>query len=154
MGDYDIPALLEYIRAETGYEKTAYVGHSQGTTQLFYGLAHNESYYAEYISVFLAFGPVLELTHCKSDLLTFFAKHDTLVVDTCELFGIYEWFPANWIDTEAMALICGVIPEICEIGVGIIADEDTDLDDSVRLNDYIGGHFPSGASLRSLEHYA
>ena len=28
MGDYDIPALLVYIRSVTGFEKTAYIGHS------------------------------------------------------------------------------------------------------------------------------
>jgi lysosomal acid lipase/cholesteryl ester hydrolase len=152
MGDYDLPAAIEYVISSTGYPKIAYVGHSQGTTQLFYGLAHNEDYFADKISVFLAFGPVLQLTHCKSDLLYFFAQHDTLIIDTCELFGIYEFFPANWIDTTFMKLMCGVIPELCEFGIYLICDEDVDLDDSTRLNDYMG-HFPSGTSLKSLDHY-
>ena len=32
MGDYDIPAVTEYIINITGHPKIAYVGHSQGTT--------------------------------------------------------------------------------------------------------------------------
>jgi len=152
MGDFDLPAFLEYVTALTGYQKVAYIGHSQGTTQLFYGLSHNESYYAERISVFLAMGPVLELTHCQSDLLDFIAHNDALIIDTCELFGIYDMFPANWLTTGAMRLMCGIIPEICDFGVYLICDEDTDLDDTDRLNIYMG-HFPSGTSLMCLDHY-
>lgn len=63
-------------------------------------------------------------------------------------------FPANWFDTGAMSLICGTIPQLCEFGVYLLCDEDTDLDDSTRLNDYVGGHFPAGTSLNSLIHYA
>ena len=39
MGDYDIPANLEYICKLTGQEKVTYVGHSMGTTQMFYAMA-------------------------------------------------------------------------------------------------------------------
>jgi hypothetical protein len=102
----------------------------------------------------LAFGPVLELTHCKSDLLTFVAENDQLIIDTCDLFGIYDMFPANWFDTGAMKLICGNIPQLCEFGVYLTTDEDIDLDDKTRLNDYVAGHFPAGTSLNCLVHYA
>jgi len=85
--------------------------------------------------------------------LTFIAKNDKLLIDTCELFHIYDMFPANWLDTGAMKLICGVLPPLCEFGVYILCDEDTDLDDSTRLNDYVGGHFPAGTSLKCLVHY-
>ena len=39
MGRFDIPAVVEYILDHTGQEKLSYIGHSQGTTQLFVGLA-------------------------------------------------------------------------------------------------------------------
>ena len=32
MGTKDLPAVLEMITEKTGYERVAYVGHSQGTT--------------------------------------------------------------------------------------------------------------------------
>jgi pimeloyl-ACP methyl ester carboxylesterase len=153
MGDYDLPAAIEYVIQTNKYPKVAYVGHSQGTTQLFAALAHNEDYFADKISVFIATGPVLQLTHCSSDLLHFIAEHDALIIDTCELFGIYDMFPANYIDTAFMKLVCGVIPELCEFGVSLLCDEDTSLDDDTRLNVYMG-HFPSGTSLKCLDHYA
>ncbi len=153
MGDYDLPAAIEYVIATNEYPKVAYVGHSQGTTQMFYGLAKNEDYFADKVSVFLAFGPVLRLTHCQSELLFFIANHDALILDTLELFGIYDMFPANWFDTTFMKLACGIIPELCEFGVYLLCDEDVSLDDATRLNVYMD-HFPSGSSLKSLDHYA
>ena len=76
MGDYDVPAALDFVIQSTGYKKVAYVGHSQGTTQMFYALAHNEAYFADRVSIFLAFGPVTQLSHASSDLIYFIAKND------------------------------------------------------------------------------
>jgi hypothetical protein len=96
---------------------------------MFYALAHNEAYFANKVSIFLAFGPVMQLSHASSNLIYFVAKNNELIVDTCELFGIYDIFPANWITTGAMRLICGVIPELCNFGAYLVCDEDASLDD-------------------------
>lgn len=120
---------------------------------MFYALATNEDYFASRVNVFVALGPVLKLTHCKSSLIQFVANHRTLLTDTCQLLGIYEFFPANWMTTGAMRLLCGTIPALCDLGVFLVADEDTSLDDPVRLPVYLG-HFPSGTSLNCLLHYA
>lgn len=32
MGKYDVPAVIDYIQSQTGGQKVAYAGHSQGTT--------------------------------------------------------------------------------------------------------------------------
>ena len=61
MGLYDIPASLDYITTLTGHAKVAYIGHSQGTTQMFYGLAENEAYYKDKLSIFVALAPVTML---------------------------------------------------------------------------------------------
>lgn len=121
---------------------------------MYFALAENEAEIAQYVSIFFALGPVMELSHIKSDLLDFFAHNYELVVDTCELLGIYDMFPANYLDNFAMQLLCGYIPELCELGISLLCDEDTDLDDTTRLEDYTGGHFPSGTSLYCLAHYA
>jgi len=120
---------------------------------MYYALATNEEFFADKISVFIALGPVMKLTHCKSNLLQFVAKNDALLVDTCKVLGIYEFFPANWLTTGGFRLICGTIPALCKFGTFLIADEDTSLDNTDRLSVYLG-HFPSGTSLRCLEHYA
>lgn len=119
---------------------------------MFYALATNEAYIKTRVNLFAALGPVTKLTHCKSALIQLFSTFKVLLVDTCELLGIYEFFPANWLTTGAFRLLCGTIPALCELGDYLIADEDISLDDTNRLQVYMG-HFPSGTSLRSLDHY-
>jgi lysosomal acid lipase/cholesteryl ester hydrolase len=80
------------------------------------------------------------------------AHHDTLLIDTCDTLGIYEFFSANWLTTGAMRLICSALPSLCELGDYLIADEDISLDNEDRLTVYMG-HFPSGTSLNCLLHY-
>ena len=119
MGDLDITTEIDYALRVTGEKKLAYIGHSQGkilannflgTTQMFYGLSHNEAFYADRVSVFVALGPVMQLTHCKSSLIHFFADFRSLIVNTAGTLGFYEFFPAGYITTGAMRIICGTIP--------------------------------------------
>ena len=42
MGLYDDPANIRMIKDVTGVDKVFYLGYSQGTIQMFYGLAHLE----------------------------------------------------------------------------------------------------------------
>jgi lysosomal acid lipase/cholesteryl ester hydrolase len=119
---------------------------------MFYALSHNEDYFANKVSLFIALGPVTQMNDASSDLIYFIAKNDAWIIETCEIFGIYDMFPANWITTGAMRLICGVIPELCNFGAYLICDEDASLDTQDRLDDYMG-HFPSGTSLKCLDHY-
>ena len=32
LGDYDLPAQIDYVREKTGVQRVSYVGHSQGTS--------------------------------------------------------------------------------------------------------------------------
>lgn len=152
MGDDDITTEISYILGITKQPKLAYIGHSQGTSQMYWALSHNEDFFADKVSLFVALGPVMRLSHSKSSLINIFAQADTLIVDTCDLLGIYEFFPANWLTTGAMRLLCGTIPTLCELGIYLIADEDMSLNDDSRVQVYMG-HFPSGTSLRTLDHY-
>lgn len=40
MGDYDLPALIDFTRKMTGVKKVSYVSHSLGTTEMFYALSN------------------------------------------------------------------------------------------------------------------
>ncbi len=91
---------------------------------MFSALTYNEDFLAERISAFIALGPVLKLTHCKSTLvyLAAYAQDDLLYL--ANLLGIYEFFPANWLTTGTFRIMCGFFPEICETGIYLIVDED------------------------------
>lgn len=45
MADYDLPALLEFILQKTKVQNVSYIGHSQGTIQMFVGLSENLEYF-------------------------------------------------------------------------------------------------------------
>lgn len=68
------------------------------------------------------------------------------------MLGIYEFFPAGWLTTGAMRLLCGTIPGFCNLGLWLVTDEDTTLNDPARAQVYLG-HFPSGTSMKTLDHY-
>jgi len=75
MGEGDIPGILSYIRSYHGDVKVAYIGHSQGTSQMFSELSLNQDYYADKVSIFLALGPVMRLTNSGSSLIQFFGAN-------------------------------------------------------------------------------
>ena len=57
-GKYDLPAFLEHIKKTTHPKnKITYLGHSQGTTQMFYMMATNHSYIHDNINLFIGLGP-------------------------------------------------------------------------------------------------
>ena len=47
MATFDQPAFIDKILSETGQEKLTYLGFSQGGSQLIYGLAKNQEYFAD-----------------------------------------------------------------------------------------------------------
>ena len=65
MAEYDLPASLAYARQVSGAAKVTYIGHSQGTTQMFAALsfANIRPKVAPYINRFYALAPVVYLNH-------------------------------------------------------------------------------------------
>ena len=68
MGDYDLPAQIQFVKTHTGQEKITYIGHSQGTTQMFYALTtkKNQQFLKNSINLFVATAPVTKIKHTES----------------------------------------------------------------------------------------
>ena len=60
MAEFDQPALWEYIMKVTGVEKITYIGHSQGTTQMFASLSLYPEFYQKHMIRFVAVAPVIK----------------------------------------------------------------------------------------------
>merc|ERR1712012_969766 len=54
MGYYDLPASIEKVLAISGAEKLSIVGHSQGTSQTWYSMAHKQDFLAERVHRYVA----------------------------------------------------------------------------------------------------
>ena len=59
MGIYDQPANIEKILEVTGKPKLTYIGYSQGTTQMIYGLALKYDYFADRLNNVLLVSPCM-----------------------------------------------------------------------------------------------
>lgn len=58
MGRYDCVANITKMKETSGADKVFFIGYSQGSVQMFYGLAHREEeFFAESIHKFLAMAP-------------------------------------------------------------------------------------------------
>ena len=71
LGEYDLPAQIDKVRLVTGQDKITYIGHSQGTSQMFYALTTNNKEIAAKVNLFIALAPVVTFNHVSSTLKTF-----------------------------------------------------------------------------------
>lgn len=70
MADYDQPALWKYVLEQTGAEKITYMGHSQGTVQMFAAMCGSESdFFQDHMMRFVAIAPFVKLQNVSSALL-------------------------------------------------------------------------------------
>ena len=74
MGLYDAPAFIDHIRNETGQSKVSYIGHSQGTSQMFSAMSQDHEFWKERLNVFIALAPVTKLTYTGSELFKFLSE--------------------------------------------------------------------------------
>ena len=54
MGYYDLPASIDYIIENTGASKVTVIGHSQGTSQMWYALSKRQDFFAEKVNRFIS----------------------------------------------------------------------------------------------------
>jgi gastric triacylglycerol lipase len=150
MADYDLPAGFKYITTYTGQQRISYAGHSQGTTQMWAALSEGNPVVKAHLKHFLAIAPVSYIGNCGSTLLNILARRD--VIFLLKLLNVQEFLSPNWFLTNAGVEVCRVFNFLCKEGVQVIADSNPDIDNYERM-DVVLGHFPSGTSLKTLNHW-
>lgn len=157
MGLYDVKAQLSFVINFTGAKKITYVGHSQGTTQMFAALSDpsTQAFVNTYINVFIALAPVVYVANATSKLVKYLAG-DSVLIDACKLFGIDEWLPGACSKTSAQSefehYCCLLDPLLCDAFISLVADYDPRYDNEKRFPIFVE-HNPSGSSMHSLLHY-
>ena len=154
MGTYDLPAVIDTIQDKTGGQKVAYIGHSQGTTQMFSALSEDTAgYFSDKVPLFVALGPVTQISHTQAGIFQFASVFYTELADACSLLGIHELLGANWFTSGVTQLFCSNIPAFCELIAELFVNQHPELDDNDRFAVYMG-HEPNGASVKAILHYA
>lgn len=106
MGLKDVPALIDYILAKTGQQKLTYIGHSQGTTQLFLGASLEPSYFEERVNLFVALGPVTKLANVNVPAFHKGANEWKQTEWLVEKLHAYNLFNAGWIEESVGQIFC------------------------------------------------
>lgn len=71
IGVIDVPEMIDYVLARTGYEKLQYIGHSQGTTA-FFVMCSERPEYNDKIILMNALAPVAYVSNLKSPIIRVF----------------------------------------------------------------------------------
>jgi pimeloyl-ACP methyl ester carboxylesterase len=150
MARTDVYTVLDYILDYTGNSQVAYVGHSEGTIQMFgapYYDKNNEL--AEKVAFFGALAPVAYVYHCESPLIVLMA--DLRLDEIFELFGIRQFLPGTAIDVFGPDL-CSVVDGMCDFFLELICGPSNDLNET-RIQVYVSGT-PADTSVKNMAHWA
>lgn len=157
MARYDVPANIKYVLSQTGKETLSYIGHSQGTSQMFAALSdeHTMEYVNSKVNLFIALAPIVYLANQESEILKILA-YGTIGIETlADTFGVYSIFPGACSETSAQSefesALCKIAKPFCN-GILAIADANPEYDNTKRLP-YFMKHEPSGSSLMQFYHY-
>ena len=148
MAYYDIPAVLDYIIANTKHPKVNILGHSQGTMISWAFLTSHEDRVKGKIRSLAAWAPVAQMQHSTS-LVTWFTKIPYIKQIT-DLLYIYNLFPRNYLESQVQRLLCKYVAVMCVDLIDIFADE-SDYYDKEKMP-YFLGHAPNGISVKNALH--
>ncbi|CAB0002944.1 unnamed protein product [Nesidiocoris tenuis] len=152
-GYYDLPAMIDLIRAQTGEYSVSYIGHSQGAT-IFFVMASMRPEYQDKITVAVQYAPVAFLNYGRGIIPTLSTFSSTLATIGHALrinsflhnnilirwFGNYfcsKSSPINWFCWDLMFAIAGV---------------DTSLINKMPF-DEVTRYCPTGASVKQIDHF-
>jgi pimeloyl-ACP methyl ester carboxylesterase len=77
--------LIDFILGKTKVQKLTYIGHSQGTSQMFCGLSVLPEFFEKRVNAFLAVAPVATLNKIESPVISKFAYSEFFIDKTCEM---------------------------------------------------------------------
>ena len=140
----DLPAFIDHILAKTGQEKLTYIGHSQGTTQMFLGASIDPEYFKSKVNLFVALGPVTSLNNIRVKQLKELSKDWKPLEWLFYKEHAFNIFDANWAEEDAIQLVCNKLEGICEKAIAWLADSDPKVDNMDRYDVFVAD-FPAGS---------
>ena len=151
IAQYDLPAVINYIKERDKVEKVTYIGHSQGTLIYFLSYMNNPEFLEKNIKKYVALGTVPNVNNATHFLIKLFEKSGILNLIPIQNFLT---FPKEigkifvpFCTSKARGL-CNKILSVCFGGL-----EDTGRIDYERLGKTIFMYEPGGTSLRNMKHW-
>jgi len=143
MGLKDLPTIIDFVLESTGLETISYVGHSEGTTQMFLGASLDPDYFNKRINLFVALAPVSTTANISNKYIVEAANHiKILEFAIVRELGYYNWFAPMPLADGAIDAVCGLIPEVCKYVIKHIHNKDG-VDNFDRFDMFMSNE-PSG----------
>lgn len=148
MGQYDIPAEVNFVLNATGAQTLTYIGHSQGTTQMF-ALLSEYPQFGSKLNLYVGLGAVATVRNVTLGLMSI--VNNTEFMDLLEKFHIYDILPYT---NEPVFVYeaCRIFGLVCSSIVEYITDLVSTNDNTPRFP-VILAHEPGGSSLHNIQHW-
>ncbi|KAJ6237060.1 lipase [Anaeramoeba flamelloides] len=148
---YDLPAVIDYILENTGYQKLGYVGHSRGST-LMSVLLTEKPEYSYKVNLYVALSPPVFVANTKSPAIRLInqALKNLYVNDLFSLFGVHSLGIKNPVLIKMFTEVCKTTPIVCEFAVFMFAGWDFDNFNRTRIPIYISN--PETIPIQDLNH--
>jgi len=75
-----------------------------------------------------------------------------MIIYTLNQFGIYDFYPATWLNSNFVKILCTTIHDLCNVLAMITSDQNPQLNNETASKVYFS-HFPSGSSLKEVDHF-
>lgn len=151
MGNYDVPAVVDYIKRITGLSKVTLQGHSQGGAQIFALCATNPNYCRDNITGIVALAPAVFITNLTSK---FVKNATTYRLDVAlPLMGIHHLFGSKEEVNNMAHTLCLFNHAFCDIMQNLITSDHPE-DNNESRDDVMKSHYPAGMSSLSLRQFA
>ncbi|MDP2435593.1 MAG: alpha/beta fold hydrolase [archaeon] len=149
MALYDVPGVIGYVTSLTGFSKVSYIGHSEGSLQMFAALVALPEV-ADLVSSFQAFGPVAYANHLEQTTFRKLAEDYADVLYDAVDGKLFAPLP-DWIH-EVGAEFCAVDPFACDSVIEWICGPHKGAFNNSRMP-VVGAQEPGGTSALNMVHW-
>lgn len=155
MGEYDLPAMIDYVLDKTRQKSLFYAGHSQGTTAFFVMCSMKPEYNAK-IKAMFSLAPIAFMNHMTSPLMKLIAFFKGGFQTLFRIIGLNEFMPKDGFMAKLGNSLCkdGDITQVlCTNALFAICGFSYDQMNTTLLP-ILMSHTPAGSSVNQFIHYA
>ena len=103
------------------------------------------------MNLFIALAPVVRLDNCSTGIIKKLTDNKS-IEQMLKKFKVHELLPSKGKNNSASAFMHKLLPEIGNLGVKLLADDDPKQINQSQLDAYLA-HFPAGSSRKTVLHY-
>lgn len=150
LGEYDLKTQIEQVLSVTGKMQLTYMGHSQGTSQMYYALATDQEWFKSRVNLFIAAAPIVRFKHIetKAKLGITLMYPLEAIFDGADVWSIMGKEINSEFDNWKKTSLNGAFVEWFLNAVGGSSEYE-----NAKWSDIAGSWGPARASTKELFHY-